>query len=327
MALPTTNITTTLVRNTIGESVTKVSILRNSAKNNYWGFNSAYVADKFWGIKRADGIPVQYDLGDYRGYDHYWRCWAFDSLVNTSGYYEAGTTLLISLINFPSWAAADGTEHHFSIEFKRTNDYQHGSGTFIETDRFTTGNTSFSTSFSNVSPPDGGTALEEGSTVYIRLVHLSSETRRWDENMSSISPTNENEYIIPITIKNKGWSGDIYPYSITCWGSTLENQVGATIQIGNDNSSDIWVNWRCELASDSNFTLDKTTLNGSFQADGQPTPLGGAVLSSDNEIVTSKIYSTGQTVYCKAYITYASGHNYSSAQLTGSFVMSSAPPM
>ncbi len=327
MTLGITDITTTLVANIIGENSNDVGTLRNSSKNNYWGFKSEYVEDKYWGKPRDSVLPVFYSLGDYRGYDHYWRCWAFSSLVNSSGYYEAGTTLLISLINFPSWANADGTEHHFSVEFKRTNDYQHGSGTFMETDRYTTGNTSFSTSFSNTSPPDGGAALVEGSTVYIRLVHLSSEERRWDDDMSSIPATNGNEYIIPITIKNKGWSGDIYPFSISCWGSTLENQVGATIQIGNDNSSDIWVDWRCELASDSNFTLDKTTLNGSFQADGQPTPLGGAVLSSDNEIVTSKIYSTGQTVYYKAYITYASGHNYSSAQLTGSFIMSSAPPM
>lgn len=68
MALGETNINTTLVRNSIGESTNSIGELRTSMLLNYWGFNSV---QKGWGNLH----PVApYRIGDFRGYDHNFRC-------------------------------------------------------------------------------------------------------------------------------------------------------------------------------------------------------------------------------------------------------------
>ncbi len=330
MSLPTTNITTTIVANAIGESSHDISVLRNSTKNNYWGFSSDYVASKYWGKRRQDVLPVAYALGDYRGYDHFWRCFAFGEYINNSVSWEDGNDIDFNLIYFPSWSTPDGTTHHFSVEFKRTSDFDKGDGTFIYNDLAVT-NGGFNIFFRNDNPPDGGVDLEEGQEIYFKIKHLSSDVRRWDDEMTLFPHDNTDEYIIPITVKDKGWTYFTYPYSRSASGgkipSSTDIYLSANIGVMSDNPINNVVSWYCKMSPTYDFSLDVITLGNQFTADGQSTAGGGAVLSTDNVNTTTKNYSVGKTIYYKIYISSVSSGTFSASELTGSFVIQDELPI
>ena len=323
MALPTSNITLSMVGNAIGSGSRDLGILRTSINNNFWGFAKAYSLDKDWG---ANPQPP-YKLGDYRGYDHYWRCWAMQGIADNSTHYEDNTRFDVRILNFPDWSVPDGTNHVLKVEFKRSNDYQQGAGSLIET-KTLNNEYSFPIFFNNVNPPDGGAALSAGQTVYIRVTHISSEIRRWDNRESLTPEFRTDEYVFPFVIKAKGWTNYTFLYtaSISAFDVAGTKSVRARVQVKNDNPGDVTVSWQAEISTSASFDVNKTTLNSSYQATGQPIPTGGGVLSLDSNEVITNAYAVGTTLYYRTKITAVSSGTYSSAYISGTTVVGSQLP-
>ncbi|TLX78400.1 hypothetical protein E9993_01595 [Labilibacter sediminis] len=325
MALPTSNITTTIVKNEIGESSNSVSVLRKSPKVNYWGFSSTL---RGWGRSRSLAAP--YDLGDFRGYDHYWKCWSMDGIVNTSTSYEDGCRFALDLFSFPSWAVDDNTDHDFSIEVKRTNDYQHGDGMFVST--FTIFNNQYTKSFwfspYDLDSFDGQGDLVAGSTVYIRVTHLGSDIRRWDSDENLAIESNDDEFIFPFVVPESVTvtpTVTIQATSAAGWYLTDSKGVSGNIEIkANDyTTTDATISWLIEFNTADDFSLNGCTVSGSVTT----TPDGVSYGSESNFSIPGS-FSLGTTIYYRARLTNLGGAGGSTSwNGVKSFVMDDLAPI
>lgn len=183
MALPTTNITTTMVRNAIGAATNNVGELVTSPLVNNVGFNSPdnIQNNLFWGKTRAKRQAMSaYPLGAFRGYDHDWVAFRLiESLGSPSADIDTQVNISVpigfafpNLENKPSVSVS----HSFTVEWSRTNNFGQVAGDIIFN-----GNASNTIDFDFLAsnPPDGGAALSEGGTFYVKVNHLSSPARRW----------------------------------------------------------------------------------------------------------------------------------------------------
>jgi hypothetical protein len=215
MALGNTNITVTLVKNTIGETTNRISELVLSEKVNRWGINfpsmSGLDVAKWWG-KPNPAAP--YPLGIFRGYDHTWRCFSFGE-KNVPSYNDwQQHYITIPIRFFPAWSVEPAVTHYFSIWYKTTSDFEHGGYQVVNDNDYTVNNDGTITiNFNPLSLPFGGGESPGNRHYYYYIIHYSSPARRWDDNAS----------LEVLTQKGSNWGilVDVYvpayPWNETVW--------------------------------------------------------------------------------------------------------------
>ena len=201
-ALPNTNITTTLVGQTLGTSSRDVGTLFLHPNVNEWGFNCPSINEQnaVWGQPasiRAKLSPSDpgyvynpflipgYNLGYFRGYDHDWVVYLLEGVNHTSGFYEDNIIFKILIEPIPKLISkpvpVPAIEHIFKIEFARNeNQFNLGTATVIS-NNFIAKVPFSSFEIEPIYPPDYATngSLSEGEKFYLKITHLSSPARRW----------------------------------------------------------------------------------------------------------------------------------------------------
>ena len=203
-ALPLTGISTSMVAQAIGEASNDVGTLFLSTKVNAWGFNPPGAAnlEAVWGKSVEErtklsptavgytpivGVIPGYHLGYFRGYDHDWVVYMNGGLnIETDEYYDPFIFRLYidkipALVNKPD--PATPIDHLFKIEFARSIEaFGNGTATVIH-DSIACNYPYKQFSFSANFPPDFATngILGKNEVFYIKVTHLSSPARRWQE--------------------------------------------------------------------------------------------------------------------------------------------------
>jgi hypothetical protein len=203
-ALPLTGISTSMVAQAIGEASNDVGTLFLSSKVNAWGFNPPGAANlnAVWGKSVEERTKLSptavgftpipnvvpgYHLGYFRGYDHDWVVYMNGGLnIETDEYYDPFIFRLYiekipPLINKPD--PATPIDHLFKIEFARSvAAFGNGTATVIY-DSIACNYPYLQFSFNASAPPDFTTngQLDKNEVFYIKVTHLSSPARRWQE--------------------------------------------------------------------------------------------------------------------------------------------------
>lgn len=326
MALPETSITISAVRTALGESSYNLSDLRTSASINRWGFLNT---TRGWG----EILPVAgpYNLGDFRSYDHYWRCWAaadFD-LTSTSPYYEQGLESNFSIRYFPSWSTNDNTDKVFTVYFKRTNDWSKGLGTLIDT--YTLNSvTDFDVSFDFDNPPDFATngVLDKTDDFYLLVRVTTVSDRRWDFNQSYV-PETIYGYELPVTVPSKGWDyyTTISTANVVMYDTGTLDAMISTITFSDDSPNGSYITWLGQFCKSAAFDVDVVLQNDSFHCTGNSTPNQPPELSTDSKTSPlSNLFSVGDTVYYRFKIT-SSDNDFQTSWYTGSTTVLEEVPL
>ena len=185
MALPNNNIYPALIANTIGEPSTDIGTLVLSNKVNRWGFNSPDPVQqaKYWGVVNP---PPFHELGAFRGYDHYWRCYALGEIeiggdinLYNPGFLGLNIIALAGLTESPAYQSVP---HVFDVWMNRwAIDWNPLNGAVLIAEDFTIyegGHQKID--IDPLSPPDGFGALPYNHPIYFSLRHKSSPAKRWD---------------------------------------------------------------------------------------------------------------------------------------------------
>lgn len=205
MALPNTNISTTLVGQTLGTSSRDVGTLFLHPNVNEWGFNltggvrESIIQAQIWGVPSElrqrlspndpnyAGTPYPgYHLGNFRGYDHDWVVYILGQLERAATTYEQPMDFKIfvelvdeKLLSKPT--PTPSVDHILKIEFARNeNQFNLGTATVIS-NNFIAKAPFSSFEIEPIYPPDYATngSLSEGEKFYLKITHLSSPERRW----------------------------------------------------------------------------------------------------------------------------------------------------
>ena len=201
-ALPTTGISISLVRNTIGAVSNDLGTLFLHPNVNEYGFNCTKMREQnaVWGktssqraaLSPSDpnytpipGVIPGYHLGYFRGYDHDWVTYMFGGVTTNLTDYHSDMVFNVIIEPVPKLmskpAPVPAVEHTFKVEFARNiNQFDLGTATVVNA-AFTATESSSQFTLSALYPPDYATngSLDEGETFYIRITHLSSPERRW----------------------------------------------------------------------------------------------------------------------------------------------------
>lgn len=193
-----------MVAQAIGEASNDVGTLFLSTKVNAWGFNPPGAAnlEAVWGKSIEERTKLSptavgftpipnvvpgYHLGYFRGYDHDWVVYMNGGLnIETDEYYDPFIFRLYiekipPLINKPD--PATPIDHLFKIEFARSvAAFGNGTATVIY-DSIACNYPYLQFSFNASAPPDFTTngQLDKNEVFYIKVTHLSSPARRWQE--------------------------------------------------------------------------------------------------------------------------------------------------
>ena len=201
-ALPTTGISISLVRNTIGAVSNDLGTLFLHPNVNEYGFNCTKMREQnaVWGktssqraaLSPSDpnytpipGVIPGYHLGYFRGYDHDWVAYINGGMESHITSYEDPMNFDV-VIRVPSKLIGKPTptpavEHIFKLEFARNiNQFDLGTATVIS-NNFIVAYPFTSFQIDALYPPDYATngSLSEGQAFYIKATHLSSPERRW----------------------------------------------------------------------------------------------------------------------------------------------------
>lgn len=288
MALGNTNISVTLVKNVLGESTTTVAGLVQSENVNPWGYNLPLQVEQnryFGKVTRT----APFELGSFRNYEHNWRCYSINNPTISSNlaYYESGN-LVVNLKYFPVESSiTSGVQHVFDVYFARTNDFTHATHTQILDNTIINDNGVLTIPINPLNPPDGGAALSPNSSVYFKIKHVSSPSRRWDKNqfqqlVNVITPDadEDDSYIIKVNLgqdifnyytdffKTSGTNAEVWKYA-----GSGQMRAYLTLRNGNKGSNTINVSFEINNQSDflgttsdifsSNFTIPAATRSGS----------------------------------------------------------------
>lgn len=189
MALPTSNISVSLVKNTLGESATTVSGLVTSPKVNRWGFNSPNIAqqNKYWQVYNP---PAPHELGCFRGYDHYWRCYGIKEIITDDSFNNCQSGYItFSTGYFPSWSTpVSGITYSFDVYFSRTGYNYIYMGTYSITD-----SGSFQIYIDVTNAPDGQ-PISTMTDFYIKIKAKDTTSRRWSHSWELVTGINLNYY-------------------------------------------------------------------------------------------------------------------------------------
>jgi len=324
MALGNSNITVSLVKNTIGESVTTVGGLVTSPNVNRWGINSPYPPqqNKYWGVFNP---AAPHDLGMFRGYEHYWRCFSTGSASITGNFliYRTGW-IEITLNFFPSWSTISGTTtHYFDVFMSRS-----GSGftnptsyTQIADNTPINNNGTYSLLLNPSAPPDNGSvAIPENSTFWLKFKHVSSDDRRFDsrqfETSSNIirDPNDYDAWIVTVNVGEYPFTNQIfvglvggnppvvskyvggnYIYFPIHFGNTWEvTQTISTVYMQINNQSDFNGVIDVLVSTDIDTTIPAATYDGTLHY--------GTIDTAAYKAVTLNNWSNGQTYYGRVSI-------------------------
>ena len=201
-ALPLTEISIPLVRQTIGSGSNDLTTNFLHPNVNEWGFNcpDSKLQEAIWGKPsslRADlspsdpdytpalGVRPGYHIGAFRGYDHNWVAYLFGGVTTNFIDYDSDMVFNVQVERVPKLmskpAPIPAVEHMFKVEFARNiNQFDLGTATVVNA-AFTVTEPSSPFTLSALYPPDYGTngSLAEGEPFYIKVTHLSSPERRW----------------------------------------------------------------------------------------------------------------------------------------------------
>lgn len=338
MALPETYIRVTAAKTAIGESLTGVGGNRDSSKNNPWGFSSMI---RGWG-NRDPNAPFR--LGDYRSYDHYWRCYNVSGDdTNITGdliYYESGN-IVVKLFAFPVWSAAtSGVNHYFDVWFNRSNDFTHGTETKLHTDLLVQDLGQFSITINPTNPPDGGT-LTPDSIVYLKVKWKSSPDRRFDPSyffpsgIMTADTNDSNSWIISVPIGHRVYTNEVtfarYQNSLA-YKNNPNGFIEAYATIYNGSPTEGNASLIFEINNQSDFNGLKGLSATKYTTIPAATRSGGNLILGSVQIGLRQSdyltqWANGETFYGRVRITSASG-NYSTGWSSGwGGVVTTTPPM
>lgn len=216
MALPLTDISLDMVRDTLGSGSNDVGTNFLHPNVNEYGFahpSPAY-QNAVWGkpasarqkLSPSDPNYTQianlqggFWLDFFRGYDHNWIAYTGGAVEKFGTTYEEAMKIRVNILlaheKLESKPSASVT-HTFKVEFARSaTSFDLGSATVVYS--------SLSGSYPYVEfdiqplyPPDYETngALAQGSTFYVKSTHLSSPDRRW---LASANDTTISAFTVP----------------------------------------------------------------------------------------------------------------------------------
>jgi hypothetical protein len=343
MALPSTNITTTLVGQELGLNTHNVSTLCLSSLVNEYGFNSpdykeqsAYFGKTPYQRQNENQtvFPKQgYPLGVFRNYDHNWITFTGNNGYKTSDSINYYSPIYMRLpIVYAKEDMSTKTPvtiaHTFDVYFNRYgNDFVHTN--FVKMISDQTGYYPyFQFQINPQSPPDGGSALTVGSTAWFKVVHKSSPDRRWISGIDAISNNGDGEcYIFSVVIPSDPWTNSMRYTDLTffAYRKTGNSGIIASLNIlGDLRVQNNNVNIKFEIASDSNFTTNEFLTNTSATCNANTTSPGTSVQSGsayfDLSSAISK-FSVGSTIY------YRVNFNNDGWSQTYSAIVSNQPPL
>lgn len=301
MALGTSNISTTLVRDEIGESTNKVSELVLSPNVNYFGFNTpGYYNNVFWGkdVTGRTGTSANYPLGLFRGYDHDWVTRMMGGRTRISDDdYEATTVIQISVALAAPFLETkpDVTiDYYFTVQFSRQDDFHQGGGTDIITNvpkSINSTNETFTVSFENDAPPDGGAALAENETFYINVIRESSPERRWYIQGEDLITSNQggDNYVQSFTVPEDPYTYQVYISDVTmnAWMSPEQTAAGVITV-----NADVRVAGTVDVEIEMSDT-DSTPFSGNVTSVTRTADYGA---NSISEAGTTTSYDTSYTI-------------------------------
>ncbi|PTN08032.1 hypothetical protein C8N47_11172 [Mangrovibacterium marinum] len=310
MALPETNITTTIVRNAIGAASSSIGDLRKSSLNNWWGFSSV---QRGW----ADQSPSShFKLGDYRGYDHTFRCWSFEAAFQSATEWGELLSFTIGLHKFPVWSIQDDADHLFDILFKRTSNFEQGGYTVFASNVTMNNQTSYTFTMNPSSPPDGGDAIEDGATFYLAIVHTSSPALKWDDNKWFGTPAGQlggNNYaLIEATTPVDLCNYYVYQYAQTAsmyFASPTQRGIIGSFDIMIDVRANLTVYAQIEFCKSSGFDVDVQTLGPSALLIKNSSTGTYEQRTISYNGTPSTLFGVGDTVYYRSKITRVSDSN------------------
>jgi hypothetical protein len=346
MALPTTGISISLVRNTIGAGSNDLGTLFLHPNVNEWGFNCMTLQEQnaVWGkpsSERAKLSPLHpnytpimsvepgYNLGYFRRYDHDWVVYLLGGVQGQSTFYENNMIFKVLIEPLPKLidkpAPTPAVEHTFKIEFARNpNQFDLGTATLVSNSFKAVA--PFSTfEIEPIYPPDYETngSLTPGQTIYLRVTHLSSPERRW-------TITTDVPVTISYTVPNSAFSNtmEYRNFKITAVKKITAPSVYVfTVEadLYADFSTQQIVDFTGTMSNTSNYSSNVFNLydNGVVinpnTTPGTPTLVKHLMFDFSSTSIRSLV-NPGNTVYGK--IVAAGGPQY-----TGSAVVTSTPPI
>lgn len=311
MALPTTNISVTLVKNAISESTTDVGGLVTSLSVNVWGINSPDGAqqNRCWGVLNQ---ASPYQLGMFRGYDHTWRCWALEEIAQNSSDFLDPISASLILRGFPGWSIADSAIHTFDILFKRTSNFEQGGYTTLSANMTMQNLYEYQFTFSTTSPPDGGAALTAGQVVYIAVVHKSSPVRKWDDNRSATPyeyqiGTN-NTWIKAITVPSDPYTYNLSIYDEQSYMTIInpsDKYLTSSLTLRIDTRTDQTVSCESQYSKNSDFAVEVQSLSDTQVVTKNSTGGSPELRDFTMQSAPSNYFAVGDTVYYRSRISYS----------------------
>lgn len=344
MALGSTNISITAVKNEIGEGVTTVGGLITSENVNPWGFNLPLEVDQdkyFGNLLRT----APYELGAFRNYDHTWRCYSIGepTISPLLANYESGN-IVVNLKFFPySSYSTSGVQHVFDVFFSRSNDFTHATHIQLYNDTIINDNGTLFIPINPFSPPDGGAALTPNSSVYFKIRHVSSPDRRWDKRRFITVPNiiskdiEDDAYIIKVDVGQ-----DIFTYYTNFYKTEGTSPVvhksayggmWAYVTLRNGNKTSVSVNMSFQINDNSSFTgARNATAYGTFTVPAATRSGSTLVLGTTDAVIyqsgSFSQWTIGQTYYGRVKINTCSSGTFSSGyQNTFNGTISNTPPL
>lgn len=332
MALPSTYVGIAQIRNEIGESTDKDDIgsLILSSKVNRWGFNTVGAQQiKHWGVPASE-LAAPYDVGAFRNYDHSWGCYTVNDGTLTGGLaiYEAGE-LTISLIRLGGVDPNPLIGHYFDLYVSQNPFTTQNTGTKVWNNQPITTSRALS-----ITPSD----YAENSTMYVKLVHLSSPERRFDMNACE-AQFNGNvvttvDKVLKTIIFNVPIGDDPYTYvwggSVTSGGWVVQGggsipdaiSIPFTLYNGDRVAHSITIN--VDVCSTSNFSTQINSATATVSCPRANYVNGSLVLGSATGSAAGSVVSSGFTVGSTYYKRY--NVNGGAWQSAGSGIVLASPP-
>jgi hypothetical protein len=324
MALPITDVTTTLIRNAISESTNAISILRLSTLNNYWGFKYPYVALIQWGLPASGAFG--YQEGDYRGYDHTYSAYTLDEIqdVSTGNYFEEGRRYLIDTRKLRSYMANVSYYHTYQV-YVSANVGQDGwtslgnFNLYNDNDEFVDVDL---TAVPNLNP---------NSTMYMKVTHSDTQAAtepKFDYSQGIWNP--QDEYLTtwltpistPVSIINLNDYSAVAYYNSSLGTTTLEVYSRAIRSGGADDATSYVVQFYMD--GNNEFGSDQITgTSGTTNVVGKDTP---SPLMSIIKTLQNAQWPIGRDGYADLTLINGSGNN-STTVVTVNFTVLPSPPV
>ena len=318
MALSTTSITLAQVKTETGLTSNDLSTLLLSASVNKWGFNipnnsvTPYTdyQTKFWGTETPES---PFPLGAFLGYDHEWRCYAFDTKpalsVNEDDILE---NIAVGFHYFPAWSESPvgSMTHYFNVYWNTTDSW--GSPTTIYIDYPVVNGEDLILpdlyTGSRGLAPDNVTTLGAGDGCYYKIVYSnSSQDRRWDNYNSMNVGDTPGEMVFQVSIGASDWGKFAEIDDVGTFSAYDDGGVNIAISIFRAELSLVWypateIEITAEISTDPSFeSVDKLTMvQAVYFAEDFTVPRPNELFT----LLTDSIlpFTVGDTIYARMKI-------------------------